>query len=61
MTFKNKFFSLAAVALLACGLLAACSTLIGPRQVELPLERLQQSLVRKFPMHHRVLTVFDVE
>jgi len=61
MTFKNKLFSLAAVALLACGLLAACSTLVGPRQVELPLERLQQSLARKFPLHHRVLTVFDVE
>jgi len=61
MTFKNKFFSFAAVMLLACGLLAACSTLVGPRQVELPLDRLQQGLARKFPMHHRVLAVFDVE
>lgn len=61
MLSKTTLFKLTAVVLLACGLLAACSTLIGPRQVELPQDRLQQSLARKFPMHHRVLAVFDVE
>ncbi|WP_295993955.1 DUF1439 domain-containing protein [Rugamonas sp.] len=60
MPSKSTLLKFSAALLLACGLLAACSTLIGPRQVELPQERLQQSLARKFPMRHRVLAVFDV-
>jgi hypothetical protein len=51
----------AAPLLVAAGLLAACASLIGPRQVELPQERLQSSLERKFPLHQRVLGVFEVE
>lgn len=43
------------------GVLAACSTLIGPRQVELPQARMQQNLDRKFPVRHRVLGVFELE
>ncbi len=47
--------------LMVAVLLAACAALIGPRQVELPQERLQRDLDHKFPIHHRVLGVFDVE
>ena len=50
-----------AAPLMLVALLAACAALIGPRQVELPQERLQRDLDRKFPIHHRVLGVFDVE
>lgn len=50
-----------AAPLMLVSLLAACAAIIGPRQVELPQERMQQNLDRKFPMHHRVLGVFDVE
>lgn len=54
---RFRLVSVMAVALL----LAACSTLIGPRQVELTQERMQQGLDKRFPLHHRVLAVFDVE
>ncbi|USX24924.1 DUF1439 domain-containing protein [Oxalobacteraceae bacterium OTU3CINTB1] len=50
-------FALVAAALL----LAACASLIGPREIDLPQERLQQNLDRKFPMRQRVLGVFEVE
>lgn len=43
------------------GLLASCSTLIGPRQVELPLHKLQAGLDRRFPINERLLELFDVQ
>lgn len=57
----KRYARFAAPLLLLAGLLAACSTLIGPREVDLPQERLQSSLEKKFPMHHRALGVFEVE
>lgn len=56
-----KRYARIAAPLMLVSLLAACAGLIGPRQVELPQERLQASLERKFPMHQRVLGVFQVE
>jgi len=47
--------------LLACGLLASCASLIGPRTVDVPQTRLQQGLERRFPVNHRVLAVFDLQ
>jgi hypothetical protein len=54
-------YTKSAAPLMLVGLLAACASLIGPRQVELSQERMQRDLERKFPIHHRVLGVFDVE
>ncbi|SFU92773.1 DUF1439 domain-containing protein [Pseudoduganella namucuonensis] len=51
----------AALPLLACGLLTSCAGLVGPRQVELPLEKLQRNLDQRFPVHHRALGVFDIQ
>ena len=45
---------------LAGALLASCATLVGPRQVELPLVRLQAGIDKRFPMQHRVLALFDL-
>lgn len=56
-----KGYAKIAAPLLLAGLLSACAGLIGPREVELPQERLQSSLERKFPLHQRVLGVFEVE
>jgi len=56
-----KRYAKFAAPVLIAGALAACAGLIGPRQVELPQERLQSSLERKFPMHQRALGVFEVE
>ena len=53
----KPFFLLA----LACALLTSCAGLIGPRDIELPLSKLQSGLDRRFPMHNRALEVFDIE
>jgi hypothetical protein len=41
--------------------LAACATLVGPRERELPLSRLQQGLEKRFPVDHQVLSVFNLK
>lgn len=56
-----KRYAKFAAPLMMAGLLAACAGLIGPREVELPQERLQTSLDHKFPLHQRALGVFEVE
>eukprot|EP01034_Spumella_vulgaris_P043820 gene43820-54452_t len=59
---RRRILSLAAVAAAsAAGLLVSCASLIGPRQFEVPLERLQKNLGQRFPVNHRVLGVFDVQ
>ena len=47
------------VVLAAC-LLAACASLIGPRQIEIPLNKLQAGVERRFPVDNRVLDLFDI-
>ncbi|KQN78580.1 hypothetical protein ASF04_21295 [Duganella sp. Leaf61] len=61
MTKLKRYFSLSLSLLVLAGVLSACAGLIGPRDVEVRQEKLQQNLDRKFPMHHRVLGIFDVE
>lgn len=46
--------------LLAAMLLAACASLIGPRDIEVPRAQLQDSLERRFPFSQRYLGLFDV-
>jgi hypothetical protein len=50
-----------AMLLLAIGVLAACASLVGPRQVEIPLHKLQAGLDRRFPMNNRALELFDIQ
>lgn len=45
--------------LLPC-LLAACSSLIGPREIDVPLSRLQEGAARRFPFDARYLGLIDV-
>jgi hypothetical protein len=47
-------------ALLACAMLVSCAGLIGPRQVEIPLHKLQDGIERRFPLDNRVLELLDV-
>lgn len=50
------------LAVLGCAaLLASCANLAGPRQVELPLAKLQAGLERRFPLNNRLLELFDVQ
>jgi hypothetical protein len=48
------------IAMAACSLLASCASMLGPRQVELPLAKLQAGLDRRFPVDNRMLELFDV-
>ena len=54
----NRF--LTPLLVLACCLLTSCASLVGPRDIELPLAKLQGGLERRFPMNHRLLDIFDV-
>lgn len=50
------------LAVLGCAaLLASCANLAGPRQVELPLAKLQAGIERRFPLNNRLLELFDVQ
>jgi hypothetical protein len=51
----------AAGALALGGLVASCANLVGPRRVELSQARLQAGLERRFPLHNRMLELFDVQ
>lgn len=41
-------------------LLSACATLSGPRQVDIPLAKLQAGLDRRFPMDNRLFDLLDL-
>lgn len=55
---KQRLSMLAGLA--AALLLASCATLLGPRDVEIPLARLQQSIANRFPFNNRYLELLDV-
>lgn len=55
MTFLGK-----AAALAMCLLLASCAGLVGPQDVEISRDKMQQRLEQRFPLQHRVLEVFEV-
>jgi hypothetical protein len=48
------------LALAACSLLASCASVVGPREVDLPLHKLQAGIDRRFPLDNRMLELFDV-
>jgi hypothetical protein len=50
----------ALVSLAACGLLVSCASFVGPREVDLPLYKLQAGMDRHFPLDNRMLELFDV-
>lgn len=41
-------------------LLSSCASMLGPREVDLPLAKLQAGIDRRFPMDNRLLELFDV-
>jgi hypothetical protein len=50
----------ALLAVAACSLLASCASIVGPREVDLPLHKLQAGIDRRFPLDNRMLSLFDV-
>lgn len=57
---RRQFGKVLAV-VVAGGLLASCAGLVGPRRIELSQARLQAGLERRFPLHNRVLDLFEVQ
>lgn len=55
----RRSFTVAAA--LACAMLASCAGIIGPRDVEIPLAKLQAGVERRFPLHNRALDLFDID
>ena len=56
---RRRVLKLLAVA--ASGaVLASCASFTGPRQVDIPLSRLQAGLDRRFPIDNHALELFDV-
>lgn len=51
---------LIASTLVAAATLSSCASILGPREVDIPLHKLQASLDRRFPMDNRLLELFDV-
>jgi hypothetical protein len=57
--FSTAHLRLAAV-LTAAALLSACANLAGPRDVSIPLSRLQAGVEKRFPLNNKVMELFDV-
>lgn len=57
---RRTLFRLATV-VLGASLLASCASVFGPREVEVPLHKLQAGLDRRFPLNERLLELFDVQ
>ncbi|OWW20907.1 DUF1439 domain-containing protein [Noviherbaspirillum denitrificans] len=41
-------------------ILASCATLMGPRDVEIPLAKLQEAIASRFPFNNRFLELLDI-
>jgi hypothetical protein len=55
----RRIFIIAA-SLAAAAALSSCASFLGPREVDIPLPKLQASLDRRFPVDNRLLELFDV-
>jgi len=52
---------LSTACIIAAATLAGCAAFVGPRDMEVPMSRLQSGLEKRFPVHHRALGIFDIE
>jgi len=59
-SFPRRRFATLAGAFLLGGALSGCASLSGPRQVEIPLAKLQAGLDRRFPMDNRLFELLDL-
>lgn len=56
----NKLIQFGVLAL-AASLLAACASVVGPRDIELPLHKMQAGVEKRFPLNKRILHLVDIE
>lgn len=59
-TFRARRVFLIASSLVAAAALSSCATMLGPREVDLPLSKLQAGIDRRFPVDNRLLELFDL-
>ncbi|MGJ9419320.1 DUF1439 domain-containing protein [Massilia sp. CMS3.1] len=59
-TFRARRVFIIASSLVAAAALSSCASILGPREVDLPLSKLQAGLDRRFPVDNRLLELFDV-
>ena len=50
-----------ALGVLACMALAACASLVGPREIAISRDKLQAGVERGFPINDRPIELFDIE
>ncbi|WP_426113757.1 DUF1439 domain-containing protein [Massilia sp. PWRC2] len=50
-----------AAVLVALLCLSACASLVGPRDVSIPLSKLQAGVERRFPLHNKAIELLDVQ
>ena len=55
---KRRFAAFGAV--VAALILASCATMLGPRNVEIPLAKLQEAISGRFPFNNRFLELLDI-
>jgi hypothetical protein len=59
-SFPRRRFAALAGAIALGAALSGCASLSGPRQVEIPLAKLQAGLDRRFPMDNRLFELLDL-
>jgi hypothetical protein len=59
-TFRARRVFIITSGLVAAAALSSCATILGPREVDLPLSKLQAGIDRRFPMDNRLLELFDL-
>jgi hypothetical protein len=59
-TFRARRVFIIASGVAAAAALSSCATILGPREVDLPLSKLQAGIDRRFPMDNRLLELFDL-
>ncbi|WP_247869761.1 DUF1439 domain-containing protein [Herbaspirillum sp. ST 5-3] len=47
-------------AMIVTAFLASCASMLGPRDVEIPLARLQEAVANRFPFNNRYLELLDI-
>ncbi len=57
----KKLLQRCALFAVMAAILTGCAGLAGPRQVELPLNKLQAGVERRFPLKHKMLELFEIE
>lgn len=59
-SFRARRVFIIASSLVAAAALSSCASLVGLRDVDIPLSKLQSGIDRRFPVDNRLLELFDV-